>query len=49
VVPVGSNHVLRLFCDQNEPDSDNYVIYTPQYSYIVSRGSQLLRESKDRT
>ena len=46
VVRFSNAHTLKLFCDQTEPDSDNYVIFTTRYSYIVTAGGILLREAK---
>lgn len=40
--------VLRVFCDQTEPseDNDNYVLFTPRYSYVVSTRSKVIREER---
>lgn len=40
--------VLRIFCDQTEPseESDNYVLFTVKYSYVISNRSKILREER---
>jgi hypothetical protein len=40
--------VFRVFCDRmsSDEDSDNYILYTPKWNYIVGVGSQLTREPR---
>jgi hypothetical protein len=41
-----NDHVLRLFCDQTEPECDNYVVFTPHDSWVVVQGAKLQREPR---
>lgn len=39
---------LRVFCDRmsSGEDSDNYILYTPEWNYVVGVGSQVTREPR---
>lgn len=40
---------LRGFCDQTDASaqSDNYTLFTPRYSYVITKKSNLTREERD--